>query len=203
MFSGVVTLTSHKSRVSPTVKNLAKAVLIVVLVALILGIVYWENEVQRAQINPRNTSNPTSTPSSSKTGGTSSQPTSSPSALPAANVTSDLSYAENSNGSLNGDFLLINGTVTNDSPNGALDVGIRVTAMESTSGYSGTAINETVPVISSIYPSDFSLGKMNTALTPLIPAHQSANVTIELYPYVQSETPTLYDINVTVIWSNS
>ena len=131
---------------------------------------------------------PTSTP-------VSSQP-------PAANVTAVLSDAENTNGSYSGDYLSINGTVTNNSPNVAYNVGIKVTALESTPAFTGTALNVTVPIASAKYNLLFSQGELPFTLTTLTP-YQSVPVVIELAPFSASETPCLYDINVTLVWSNA
>jgi hypothetical protein len=130
---------------------------------------------------------PTSTPVSSQT--------------PTANVTAVLSNAENTNGSYSGDYLSINGTVTNNSPNVAYNVGIKVTALESTPEYTGTAINVTIPITSATYAGEYTQPGLIHALTTLTP-YQSVPVVIALYPLDPNETPALYDINVTLAWSN-
>ena len=94
----------------------------------------------------------------------------------------------------------INGTVTNNSPNPVYNVGLKIYA----DGYpilmagKQVLINTTVPIASATYimPSN------NLPLSTLTPS-QSIPVAIYVIAEYQSETPTLYDVTVTLIWSNS
>jgi hypothetical protein len=134
--------------------------------------------------------------------------------LPSANVVAALNETHVRTG---GDYLLINGTVTNDSPNTAWSVGLKVYATAYFNLVSlGIAINMTVPVASATYMQDSAStayreqtndnGTANVVssdflLTPLTP-YEKVHIVIEIVPFAQYEDLNFTSCNVTLIWAN-
>jgi hypothetical protein len=174
-----------------------------VVVAVLLTSAVWYIAIG----NPHFTQNtrPTATPYSTPTLTPSPTLSPTPTLVPAAHVTAEINaipsyelpnYTPNS-----GDYLLINGTVTNNSPNIAYNVGLKVTATEATLTHTGNAIDMVVPITSATYGQTSASEIVYAPLSTLLP-YQSIPIVIEINPYAPSETPTLNNINVTVVWSN-
>lgn len=134
--------------------------------------------------------------------------------LPTANLVATLNETHVQTG---GDYLLINGTVTNESPNTAWAAGLKVYATSYfTPNVAGTAINMTVPVASAAYMQDSA----NTAereqtkangtqevvssdfpLVPLIP-YEKVQVAVTIIPFGHLEDLNFASCNVTLVWAN-
>jgi hypothetical protein len=97
-----------------------------------------------------------------------------------------------------GEVLIINGTVTNNSPNIAYNVGLNVTAFGTFSvNPSQEVIDITVPISSGTY--DTSIAYPLSTLTP----YQSVPINITIRPTLASHEPTLNSVTVTLVWSNA
>lgn len=169
-------------------KNLTKAVLVIILIAIVSSVIYLqietENLTPKASVTVHSTPSPTLSPTPT------SSPVPTPSPLPAS-VTADVNYTES------GSALVINGTVTNKSPNTAYNVGLYVLAAGQFALLpSQTVIDMTVPIASGTY----SNGETQT-LSTLAP-YQSVHIDITVIPNLSSQEPGLYGINATVVWSN-
>ncbi len=177
-------------------KNMSKVVLVIVLVAIFSGLIYLQTEIENIESSQATPSPQPTAPKPSPT----LTPTSTPAStsVPVATVTANINatptrVAPNSGG----DVLIINGTVTNNSPNTAYNVGLRVTAFGSfTLLPAQEVIDMTIPISSGTYAmgTDYAL----STLTP----HQSVPVNITIVPYYSSQEPMLSGVNVTVVWSN-
>jgi hypothetical protein len=116
-----------------------------------------------------------------------------------------------------GYYLLINGTITNNNPNLAYNVGLSVSARGTPfwGSYNIILINMTLPINSATYAqySDNTAAMIqstadgsqtivssNFPLSTLAP-NQSIPIEIRILPLCQSETATLRGINVTLVWS--
>jgi hypothetical protein len=161
-----------------------------ITIAVILTSAFWYAIIANT---PKSTPivNPTATPTATPT---STSP-------PAATVTANISVTANLqlNGSLpnSGDNLIINGTVTNNSPNTAYNVGLKVFAEAVVLAYPRTVIDVTIPVKSGTYNTDTKYTL--STLTPF----QSVSIEIIIYPDYQSKEPNLQGANVTLVWSNT
>jgi hypothetical protein len=47
------------------------------------------------------------------------------------------------------------------------------------------------------------MGSSNNLTLSMLTPYQSVPIVIKIYPNYQSETPTLYDMNVTLVWTNA
>jgi hypothetical protein len=181
-------------------------VLIVVTVVLTSAVWYLATTNQNVPIH-----NATPTPSTAVT--TTTNPTN-VSYLPTT-VTSDLTSTHIRS---NGDYLLINGTVTNSSPNTAYNVGLNVYATSFIDGFNrGVAINMVVPIVSHEYvqlspttaaqsftqEGDAIIVSNVFPLTTLAP-HESVPIIIKIYPIGQSEDSEFLGsgATVTLVWAN-
>ena len=176
----------RKQGLSQLDKKILGALLIaLILVVLAASLSYFLSN-QPNQIT--NTPSPTSTPTSNPT------PTPTHTSLPVARVTAILNVTQNSYGQL-----LINGTVTNNSPNEAYDVGLEAFASASIYmvGYQVTVIDMRVPIASG----DYAMGTDYTLTT--LQSYESVPIDIRILPYYQSQTPNLKDAKVTLVWSNA
>jgi hypothetical protein len=195
-------------------KTLAKLALIIALLTVISSLIFLQIEIsnlqsstqpKKPQLTPIPKINPTpsqSTPTST----ISSTPSPTPNESPAS-VTADISYipvsvAPNGEG---GQYLVINGTVTNNSPNIANDVGLHVFAI----GRNGRLLNSpsttynvidfTIPLKSGIYDA----ANPPTESFPSLAPYQTTNINITIYPLVPSFEPIIENVTTTVVWSNS
>ena len=178
-----------KQGLSQTDKKIIGAFLITLLSIVIVASLSYFIFGQPNQTPNSSSPMPTSTPLPT------SKPTPTPSStsLTTANVVASLDYVSSW-------YLIINGTVTNNSPNIAYDVGLHVTAYGSPFGLKEKIIDMTVPITSDLYaqnrpPDTYPL----STLTP----YQSVPIEIELRPFYQSRTPTLIDIKITLVCSNT
>jgi hypothetical protein len=106
-----------------------------------------------------------------------------------------------------GQVLVINGTVTNNSPNTAYNVGLHATASGSYEfPYASTlpAINLTVPIASGEYGQNYVNANTPTTyvLSTLAP-YQSVFVSITITPWASSQEPVLSNVNVVLVWANT
>jgi|WetSurMetagenome_2_1015567.scaffolds.fasta_scaffold95139_2 hypothetical protein len=178
--------------------NLTKIFLAIAIIALLLGLIYIQLEIQNIQSNiqPKEM-NPTSTPNIT--------PSPSPTPyVPPASVISDLNYSISLSSDQRTDIVLVNGTVTNNSTNTAYNVGLLVTAY-STSSYYPYVYNlgAIVPLVSGNYYDDRGITRSanSTAvgnLTGLSP-YQTVKVSITVYP---TDSKSLHDPQVRPVWSN-
>lgn len=174
-------------------KNLTKAALVIAIVAIVLGLIYLQLEIEN--LTPKsngevNTPTPTLSPT----------PTPTPSLTP-ANVTSNISITPirnfNDASFPEGDYLLINGTVTNNSTTAAYNVGLKVSDVALVFANYATVIDVTVPIKSGLY----NTGE-NYVLSTIEP-NQTIPISITINPTYQSQEPDLQNYNVTLVWSNS
>lgn len=191
-------------------RGLPVAVLVVVIVALSLGLIYQQIEIENlnsTKKSPSPTPTGTQTPEPSQNPTSTLSPTQEPSfspsstpTLPVANLSSNITVTSirnfNDSSYLEGDYLSINGTVTNDSPNTAYDAGLKVSAAAIVLAYPRTVIDVTVPTESGTYNTN-----TNYTLSTLTP-YQSVTIKIIIYPDYQSQEPSLQGANVTLVWSN-
>jgi hypothetical protein len=144
----------------------------------------------------QNANNPSPTPIPTPTSPT---PTPEPTSMPTASVTAVLNATQIADTY----SLLVNGTVTNNSPNTAYDVGLHVTAVGIPFTSYETLIDMTVPIASAEYVQSSILGTVKHPLSTLTP-YQSVPVEITIISLYQSRTPTLLPpINITLVWSNT
>jgi hypothetical protein len=206
--------------------KLTKIIVVIFFTIVILGLIYQQIEIENLKtlqssnstqptatsINP--TSYPTLSPTSTPTSGLT--PTTTPTSNPSpANVTADLQTTTIRPPI--GYYLSINGTVTNNSPNTAYNVGLRASAVGSPFVQTVILINMTVPVVSAEYGqySDNTAARIQASadgsqnivsnefpLSTLAP-YQSVHFEIKMYPQYQSESAVLRDITVTLVWSNT
>lgn len=175
--------------------------IVLVTVAVVLIATVWYTQTYEPKSTLINTPSPTinqtltSSPSSIPT------PTLTPTPFPQANVTANIIVTPIRNfddaNYLQGDYISINGTVTNNSPNTAYNVGLKVSAEAVVLAYQTTVIDVTVPVQSSIYNTG-----TNYALSTLNP-YQTVSISINIFPDYPSEEPNLQGANVTLVWSNN
>jgi hypothetical protein len=94
--------------------------------------------------------------------------------------------------------ILINGTVTNSSPNTAYGVGLHVFASADPALYPFEEdVDVTVPVASGTYNATSTYG-----LSTILP-NQSVSINIEIIPLAAlSEMAVLEEATVTLVWSN-
>jgi hypothetical protein len=206
--------------------KLTKIIVVIFFTAVILGLIYQQIEIENLKslqssnstqptatsINP--TSHPTLSPTSTPTSGLT--PTTTPTSNPLpANVTADLQTTTIRPPI--GYYLLINGTVTNNSPNTAYNVGLHANAVGSPFVQTVILIDMIVPITSAEYgqASDNTAFRVQASangsqnivsnefpLSTLTP-YQSVPVEIKMYPQYQSESAILRGINVTLVWSNT
>lgn len=164
------------------------ATAIVIIAVLLTSVVWFELTM------PPNTTpvlNPTSSPTATSTA--------SPK-VPEATVTANINATPTlvSPNTSAGEVLIINGTVTNNSPNTAYNVGLNVTAFGTFSIIpSQEVINIVVPISSGTYDSGI-IYPLST-LTP----YQSVPINITIMPNLASHEPTLDGVTVTLVWSNA
>ncbi len=127
-------------------------------------------------------------------------PSPTPSTTPAAMVTANLNITQhrdvNNQLPYTGGYLVISGSVLNNSTNNAYNVGLKVYDTAMILAHYSTVINVSVPIASGIYITD-----SNYALSTLSP-YQSVSISMIIYPDYQSQEPDLQSANVTLVWSN-
>ena len=119
--------------------------------------------------------------------------------MPVATVTADINFKVVDLTVGSGHWvILINGTVTNDSPNTAYGVGLHVFApADGALAAFEETIDVTVPVVSGTYDWNSTYGL--STLTP----NQSVSVNIEMIPPpFLGERAVLSNTTVTSVWSN-
>jgi hypothetical protein len=206
----------------------ATAALVIALIALSFGLVYQQIEIQNIKSSlsspspqPTATESPSFSPPSTSTNSIlptqistpTLSPTSTPSLIPSQIVLhlpeTGVNAILNITSALSGGYLLLSGTVTNNSTNTQYNVGLKVFA----DGYpivgnpnKLTLINLTIPIDSGTYmqTSDGTAslnGGVSTSLFPqsTLNPNQSVAIEIMIYPLYQSQTPTLYDFTVDLI----
>jgi hypothetical protein len=178
----------------------ALPIVVIVIAILVLATALWYTQMNRASPTsnpaptttmPTATTTPITTPTPSIT-----IPTTMP---PASTVTAKLNQKMVDIKPYTGDdVLLINGTVTNDSPNTAYSVGLHVFAPADPALYPFEEdVDVTVPVASGIY------NATSTYALSTIPPNQSVIINIEIIPPASlSEMTVIEEATVTLIWSN-
>jgi hypothetical protein len=164
-----------------------------IIIAVLLTSVVWYMLIVANQ-NANLSSNPLPTPKLNSTS------TPSPSAIPPATVKANIIATPTllSPTTSAGEILVINGTVTNNSPNTAYNVGLNVTAFGTFSIIpSQEVMNIVVPISSGTYGSGI-IYPLST-LTP----YQSVPINITIMPILASHEPTLNGVTVTLVWSNA
>jgi hypothetical protein len=178
------------------------AVVLVVVAVLLTSAVFYAVTVYTPKSTPvKPTPTPTSTSTTSPTPASSTPPP--PATLTADIVATAVSDAPDVSGS---QVLVINGTVTNNSPNTAYNVGLHAFAGGSYEFPYFTplpAINLTVPLASGTYGQNYANANtpITYALSTLAP-YQSVSFNITIIPWASSQEPVLNGINVTTVWSN-
>jgi hypothetical protein len=179
--------------------HLSKVVLAVIFIGVFLVLIYQQIEIERLKHpQPLTTPQPTSSPTLPLP---SYPPTTSPSSvvyteIPSTIVTTDLVVSQYR--SDNETYLLIEGTVANESPNTLYDVGLQVYSYGFPSlGALETLIDITVPIATGSY---YNYEKQYT-LTTMSP-NENIPVTIKIHPGFEYRSPTLYGNNVTVVTTN-
>lgn len=159
------------------------------------------------------TNSPSDTPKTVQTPNISSENANVPSANVTANLDTKTVFPPQ------GHYLLINGTITNNSPNPAYNVGLSVSARGTPfwDSYNIILINMTLPINSATYAQysdntaameqstadgSQNIVPSNFPLSTLAP-NQSIPIEIRILPLYQCETATLRGINVTLVWSNT
>jgi hypothetical protein len=181
--------------------NLAKAVLVIALLAIVFGLIYLQLEIEN--LTPKsNGLVDTPTPILSPTPPPILSPTPPPNPpLTPAKVTSNISITPirnfNDTSFPEGDYLLINGSVTNNSTNTAYNVGLKVFDVALVLAHYTTVIDVTVPIKSGLY----NTGENYVLST--ISANQTVPISIMINPDYQSQEPDLQNYNVTLVWSNA
>ena len=187
-------------------KNLSKVILVIVSLAIFLSLIYLQIEIKdlspKSSPTPLPTMNPIATPTLSPT----LTPISTP--VPVATVTANINATPTlvAPTTSAGEVLIINGTITNNSPNTAYNVGVRAFAIAS---YEFpfvsplAAINITVPIASGTYSMKYITAEtvVTYPLTTLTP-YQSVPINITIIPNASSQEPVLSDVNATLVWSN-
>lgn len=171
-----------KQGLSETDKKILGA-LLTALIAIILALIAIALTINLSNNLFGQPNQPSNTPSSTPT--------------PVATITADIVATPTPVVPGGGDVLIIKGTVTNDSPNTAYDVGLNVTAQASILmlGYPNV-IDMIVPASSG----EYAMGN-DYELSTLAP-NQSVAIDIKIIPYYQSQSPQLENVNVAAIWSN-
>jgi hypothetical protein len=175
-----------------------KIVLGIVFIAIFLLLIYQQIEIENLKpAQPQPTTHPTvnSTPTPSTTSNPTSNPTTTstiPSGyteVPSTTVSTNLEVIPQ------GGYLVLNGNVTNKSPNTLYNVGLHVYSWgyPFIQGGPETLIDDVVPIASGTYPNYQEL-KLST-LEP----YQTISVIITIYSNYDERTPTLYGNTVTVI----
>jgi len=193
--------------------NLTKGVFVTVIIALTLGLIYLQLEIQNIQssmqpAHEKPTEKPTPIPTLSST------PSPTP-YVPPANVIGVLnSTSEARAPPYTGYVIFINGTVTNDSPNTAHNVGLLVDVTSHQYPIQGSQLvvplATEVPLVNGSY--EYSYGGLEQILNPpqgplvdnltlsTLSPNQTIYLSIAIYPEI-----TLYgiaNINVTPYWTN-
>jgi hypothetical protein len=203
--------------------KLTKVVLVIVFTAVLLGFIYQQIEIQNLKssqsadllteasktptpptVSPTTQSKPT--PTQNLTPNSSPLPTNVTANLQITAIRPPVGY-----------YLLINGTITNNSPNTAYNVGLHVSAVGTPLSQTVVLIEMTVPIASAEYMqySENTAARIQASadgsqnivsnefpLSTLAP-YQSVPVEIKIYPLYQSQSAILRDINVTLVWSNT
>lgn len=176
---------------SPSNKKIV-GLLLIAIVSLIVIVGYRYSTQNQSNQTDKTVPTP---PSPEPTPNPEPQPTPTP---PAATVNAILNATQISNGY----YLLVNGTVTNNSSNTAYDVGLHITAGGYPIARYETLIDMTVPITSAQYFQNSQVSEKKSPLSTLTP-YQTIPVEIKVFPIYQSRTPTLYGISVTLVWSNT
>jgi cytoskeletal protein RodZ len=176
----------------------AMTITVIVIAALVLATGLWYTQTHMARPTPDTTPTPAPTPTA--------PPTTTPTAAPTPTTTSSATVTANLNQKgveatpgTNDWVILINGTVTNDSPNTAYGVGLHVFSLADGAlwPYEET-VNVTVPVASGTYNATSTYG-LST-----IPPNQSVSINIEIIPPpALGEWRVTENATVTVVWSNT
>ena len=178
----------------------ATTIVVIVIAMLVLATALWYMQTYRA--SHASTPAPTTTmPTATATPITTPTPTiTTPTTMPpASTVTASLNQKVVDIKPYTGDdVLLINGTVTNNSPNTAYDAGLHMFAPADPALYPyEETVDVTVPIASGTY------NATNTYGLSTIPPNQSVTINIEIIPPTAlSEMAVLEDATVTLVWSN-
>jgi hypothetical protein len=174
-------------------KTLAKLALIIALLAVILGLIFLQIEISNLQSSTQ-TKKPESTPIPTTNSTPSPTQNVSPDVIADINATPTSGYI---NGVPQSQYLIINGTVTNDGPSTAYNVGLKVTAVGGAHlGVPLNVINVIIPTTSGTY----TTGK-SYALSTLAP-HQNVSINITIVPSYEP-APMIESPIVTVVWGNA
>jgi len=178
----------------------ASIIIVVVVASIIVGIyVYYNGLHNDTFLNPTPTPTIAPTPTPNLTARPTSTPSPTPTANPVATVTANLNLKVVDLNPGNGNWvILINGTVTDDSPNTAYGVGLHVFApADGALAPFEETVDVTVPIVSGTYNWNTTYGL--STLTP----NQSVTIYIEIIPPAKlAELSVINNATVTMVWSN-
>ena len=188
----------QQARGKASMKAMTITVIVIVALVLATGLLYTQAHIAHPTLGPTPTS--ALTPTAPTT--TTPKATAAPTPLPTTSVATvtanlNLKWVDTTPGSGHW-VILINGTVTNVSPNTAYDAGLHVFAEADPALYPfEETIDVTVPLASGTYDA-----KSTYALST-IPPNQSFSVNIEIIPPAAlSELTVIRNANMTIVWSN-